>query len=164
MIKDLIIEQMKYNKLKYQMNLIIKDYCTSFFHISKYPTVEIIEPIDGKLDPTQFSFDNNCIEVVNNYNPIKEKKFRWLIHEIAHWIFFNKYGQIKGECGGSYPENYVERYAYSQQFKKLKLDGKNLNFIKTIKPDFYEILKVYYDNCDIFIKNPFTDIEITNKL
>ncbi len=144
----------------------IKEYCQSFFHIKEYPKTKMIANVKGKTDGTQFSYDNNEIQIMRSHTVAKEKRIKWLVHEIGHWIFFNKYSEAKAYEGGDYPYNYIERYAYSCQFKKIQEDG-NKNFeqiLKLCKPNGYEdvrnILKVYWNNPDKYINDPFADLPI----
>ena len=76
---------------------------------------------EGKTDPTQYSAETHTILVKPTYN-MKTDPEGWIVHESEHAKL-----NIKDD-NKPYPENSVERVAYTAQFKFLKATNKAVVF------------------------------------
>jgi len=99
---------------------------------------------NGKHDPTEFSDEDNCVKIREDYD-YKTDPLGWLRHEYIHYKLYND--KSFKDDGKIYPYNNTESAAYTYQFKYLKKKGyKNLEDIKTLnKNDDLKILKKYWD-------------------
>jgi hypothetical protein len=113
----------------------------------KKPAKTIIVPKEkwpkGKEDPTQYSSDKHAIMVRKDYD-IKADPAGWMVHERVHAS-----GNIKDD-NKPYPENAVERAAYTKQFEHLIKKGyktlADILKIKTVehKADHATVLTKYF--------------------
>lgn len=106
--------------------------------------------------PTESLAENNLIIIKENYFNDKENQdeIGWITHELAHCEEFAESEDAKEyetkrktqaftdvDTEGTYPNNLVEKHAFSKQFRYLKSIGKE-------KQDVWEMLKQYYGKED----------------
>ena len=97
----------------------------------------------GKSDPTEYSSREKIVRVREDYD-YKKDMVGWMRHELIHYLLEKK--GFKDD-GRTYPNNAVEREAYSHQFRYLKAMGyKDIRSVPGLGKDKYiQILKKYWD-------------------
>jgi len=79
----------------------------------------------GKKDPTQWSQKEKEIQVRSDYD-IDNDPAGWIEHEKVH-------ARMPNQDTSNYPDNEVEKQAYSAQFKYLRSHGYSFDKIFSIK-------------------------------
>lgn len=106
----------------------------------------------NELQPTKTDLKQNIIYIKRSYFNGKDN-CGWLIHELAHIIYFKSNNR---GCNREYPRNSEEEFAFSLQFKYLVESGYtfdkvmselSLAYSTTEFENYKPIFKSYWNNC-----------------
>jgi len=110
------------DKRNVRVRCAFSDLLRSYAGLQTKPIVIVdTKSFEGKSDPTQYDAENHIILVKPTYN-VKLDPEGWMVHEYEHGKLSVK------DDGKPYPENAVERVAYTVQFKFLKSTKKAERF------------------------------------